>query len=237
MKSQVNTESLSFLIPAFNDEETIAKAISEAVAVGKSLKVRFDILVINDASTDETGRILEKLKRKIPMLIVRHHTDNGGYGATIRELYEWAQTTWMFSVPGDYQIGATELLKLWPLRTSYQLLIGWRQARNDPPARRLQSWVYNHLLKLMFHLPIADVNSVRLMKRAAFAKIRLTTVSAFVDAELVLNFFAKKLAVCEVPIEHRARVESQGGGGGKFGTIWPVVRDMVKTYAHSISVS
>lgn len=223
--------SLSFLIPAYNDEDTIEIAIKEAVEVGKSVSRTFDIFVINDCSPDTTKEILDRLVREIPELHVIHHEKNLGYGGTIRELYEQGRGEYLYTIPGDYQIGANELLKLIPAIDHADMVIGWRVDRHDPESRLRQSKIYNQIARLLFRFSIHDVNSVRLMKSSIMKHFHLTTTSAFVDIELLVRTLRAGFVVSEVPIEHRKRQVSEAtAGGGKVGTILPTITDMIKFF-------
>jgi glycosyltransferase involved in cell wall biosynthesis len=220
--------AVSFLIPAYRDEDTIRQVVGEADIVGKRISGNYEIIVINDASPDNTGRILEELKHKYPRLKVITHSHNLGYGGTIRDLYYSGKKDWMFTVPGDNQIPVSEIEKLIPASADADMVIGWRVNRHDPPARLRQSHVYNRLLRLLFGLNLHDVNSVRLMKSGMMQKITLSSPSAFVDAELAIQAIRKGFKVIETPIEHAARGDESTAGGGKLKTILPTIRDMVK---------
>lgn len=219
-------ESLTFIIPAYNDETTIDSVITKAVAVGQKLRIPFELLVMNDASRDATGRMLNKLKKRYPRLRVITHTTNAGYGQTIKELYKKAHTTWLFSLPGDYQIDPGELLTLWGHRSHADMIIGWRSLRHDSPTRLCQSHLYNGLLRVLFRQKVHDVNSVRLMKTSIMKLVPLTSSSAFVDAELVIRSDRAGFRVMEIPVAHRARAGA-GASGGKLTTIVPTIRDMM----------
>ena len=219
--------SLSFIIPAYRDEDTIECVVRDAVRVGKKVAKQFEIIVINDASPDQTGEVLIKLTKTIKELQVITHTDNTGYGGTIRDLYYAGKCEWLYSMPGDNQIPAEEVMKLIPHTPKADMIIGWRVNRQDPPERLRQSKIYNWLLRVLFGLTLHDVNSVRLVKKKLFDRIILHSRSAFVDAELAIR--AKRLGfrTLEVPIAHRGR-DSTGAGGGKLRTILPTIWDMLK---------
>ena len=133
----------------------------------------------------------------------------------------------MFSLPGDYQIEPAEVMKLWPHRLEADMIIGWRKSRHDSGARLRQSGIYNGLLRAMFRLNIHDVNSVRLMKTSIMKSIKLTTTSAFVDAELIVRAIRDGFRVIEIPIAHRART-GVGASGGKPKIIIPTIMDMLR---------
>jgi dolichol-phosphate mannosyltransferase len=224
-------ESLTFIIPAYNDETTIETVINKTADVGKKLRIPFTIEVIDDASSDATGYILRKLTRRMPNLHVITHTKNAGYGQTIKELYRKAYNNWLFSLPGDYQIEPGELVHLWSRRREADMIIGERRLRHDIPSRLRQSRIYNTLLRVLFHLDMHDVNSVRLMRTSLMKSICLTSSSAFVDAELVIRSKRAGFRVMEIPIDHRARAGS-GASGGKLSTILPTIRDMIVFRLH-----
>lgn len=220
--------SLSILIPAYNDEQTIGKTVLEAYKVGRKCTRKLEIIVLNDASPDNTGKVLETLRKKIPVLKILKHTINGGYGAAIKDLYYAGKNEWLFTTPGDYQIPPQEILKLIKNIGKADMVIGWRVKRRDPPNRLRQSRIYNTLLRVLYDISLKDINSVRLMKRPIMENIALTTKSAFVDAELTIMALKKGYRVIEVPISHKAReVGEVTAGGGKLKTILPVIKDML----------
>lgn len=219
-------DSLTFIIPAYNDEGTIETVVKKTVDVGKKLHIPFDILVINDASSDSTGSILKKISKKYVNLHVITHTQNAGYGATIKELYQKARNTWLFSVPGDYQIEPGEISKLWPRRGGADMIVGWRRLRRDSRVRLRQSYIYNQLLRTFLGLPLHDVNSVRLMRTSLIKAVPLRSSSAFIDAELAIRSIRAGFRVTEIPILHRARAGS-GASGGKLAVILPTILEMI----------
>ncbi len=231
LQSPQMIRSLSFVIPAYNDEKTIQTAIGEARDEAKRLNIPFEILVIDDKSPDNQAQVLHRLKKKIRELRVIYHTVNKGYGGTIKELYYTGKYQWLFTIPGDYQIGAKELRKLTPFVDRADMIVGRRIKRNDPKARQRQSKIYNFLLQLLFGMPVHDANSVRLMKRDVMKKVKLTSESAFVDAELVLRARDAGFRIVEVPIIHHGRAKGSGtGGGGSLKTILPTIQDMIRFF-------
>jgi glycosyltransferase involved in cell wall biosynthesis len=220
--------TVSFLIPAYRDEDTISTVVSEAVALGKKITSKFEVIVINDASPDATGEVLEKLKKQFNQLKVITHQKNAGYGGTIKDLYYAGKNEWLFTVPGDNQIPVSEITKLMPFINKADIILGRRVNRHDPPARLRQSKIYNVLLHILYGIKIHDVNTVRLIRRSVMEKIKLTTTSAFVDAEQLISAGRAGFKIIEVPIEHSARSDESGAGGGSLRTILPTIVDMIK---------
>lgn len=219
--------SLSILIPCYNTQTTVESVIQNAYTVGKQVSRTVEIIVIDDASSDNTATILASLQEKIPILRIYTHADNKGYGATIKSLYMKARYDWLFSLPSDDQFDAKELKKLVVHTKSADMILGLRAQRNDNMKRKVQSFIYNRLLNLLYGLAINDVNTIRLMKRHTFKQITLISDSAFVDAELAIRMKKRGAHIVEVPITHKMR-EDHGGSGGKFfRTILPTVVEMV----------
>jgi glycosyltransferase involved in cell wall biosynthesis len=218
--------SLSVLIPAYRDEDTIGTVVERARAAAMAVADRFEIVVVNDASPDDTAGALVRIGESVPELRVITHAHNLGYGATIRELYYAGRYDWLFTAPGDFQVDPLELLTLVPFASQADMVIGWRQDRNDAAARKRQSAVYNSLVRMLYGTPFRDVNSVRLMRRSALP-VRLRSASAFVDAELAIRLWRAGKRTVEAPISHRAR-QSGEGGGGKLSVILPTFTDLVR---------
>jgi len=221
--------SLSFIIPAYNDANTIKKTVLAADAVGKKIKANYEIIVINDASIDNTQAEINKISPKLKNLKIYFHKKNKGYGETIKELYYAANKSWIFSIPGDLQIDAKEVLKLIPFIDEYDMIIGKRINRSDTFLRRSQSRIYNSLLRILFNLRLSDVNSVRLLKSGVLKKIRLESKSAFVDAELAIKMQRNNFKTIEAPITHRSR-DAEGGGGGSMKIILPTITELIIFY-------
>jgi len=219
--------SLSILIPAYNDEHTIETVIRQARIAGKKHTNKYEILVIDDASPDALGNVLEKMKKRYSELRVITHIKNLGYGGTLKDLYTSGYHTWLFTVPGDYQIEPLELTKLIPYTTHADMIIGRRVARQDNWKRKIQSAIYNGLLRFLFGVKLHDINSVRLMKRAIIQNNTLRGSSAFIDAKMTIQAINSDYRVIEVPIEHRMR-KTGGAGGGKLSLILPVIWEMLK---------
>lgn len=220
--------SLSIVIPCYNTDRTVQDVVTSAYTIGKQVSRTVEIITLDDASTDRTPAILLSLKSKIPGVRILTHTVNKGYGETIKSLYQNATGDWIFSLPSDDQFDAGEILKLIPFTGSSDMILGRRVKRNDIAKRRLQSQIYNGLLRFLFGLNLHDANTIRLMKKSVMSALRLQSRSAFVDAELAIRMQEKGFTIREVPVTHKIRADKGGSGGKFFKTILPTIIDMVK---------
>jgi glycosyltransferase involved in cell wall biosynthesis len=225
--------TLSILIPAYNDAETIETVVRRAFTVAKDVATEFEIIVCDDASHDKTSDIIFRLKKQTLHVERLVHAKNKGYGETIKELYYAGKYEWLFTVPGDFQIDPMELRKLVMYQDSADMIIGWRKNRRESPERQMQTKIYNMFLRTLFQNELRDINSVRLVKRSVIDTVKPQSLSAFVDAELTIGALKKGFKVIEVPIVHKKR-ETEGAGGGKASVIIPTIIDMIRYWLAAI---
>jgi glycosyltransferase involved in cell wall biosynthesis len=218
---------LTLIIPAYNDETTIKRLVDDADELLKKVCDDYEIVVCNDGSRDTTLSILQTLAQSNPRVRLINHEVNRGFGFTIRELYLCGEKELVFSLPGDYQYAPKELLTMAIGLDNYDFIIGLRVKRNDPPRRKLQSHVYNAMLRLFYGHKQKDVNSIKLFKRKILDSVQLQSYTPFVDAELCIRAERAGFKIIEIPIEHLPRL-SQGASGGKFSVIWETFSDLIK---------
>lgn len=218
--------SISLVIPAYNDETTVGRLLTDSVTLLERICPDYEIIVTNDGSKDSTLSILRDMAGANPRIRVINHAVNLGYGSTIRELYLAGKKDLIFSLPGDYQYAPKELLLMAEGLYNYDFVIGLRVHRNDPWRRKLQSKVYNLTLRVLYGHKHKDVNSIKLFRRSILDKVALRSQTAFVDAELCIRAEKAGFKVVEIPIEHLPRL-SQGASGGKLSVISETFTDLV----------
>ncbi len=219
--------SVSLIIPAYNDEETVGRLIDDGDALLSQIAGDYEIVVVNDGSKDRTLEVIQGRAEVNPKVRVINHPVNKGFGFTIRELYLAGDKDLIFSLPGDYQYAPKEIIKMAEGLRDYDFVIGLRLHRNDPPRRKMQSKIYNLMLRTFYGHKHKDVNSIKLFRKRIFDKIQLRSQTPFVDAELCIRAERAGFKVVEIPIEHLPRM-TQGASGGKFSVIWETFSDLFK---------
>jgi glycosyltransferase involved in cell wall biosynthesis len=222
--------SISVVIPAYNDETTVGRLIDDVDCLLREISTDYEIVCINDGSKDNTLTVLEDRAARLKNVRVINHAVNQGYGRTIRELYLAGKKELVFSLPGDYQFAPKELLTMAHGLKTHDFVIGLRVKRNDPPRRKLQSHVYNLMLRMFYGIKFKDVNSIKLFKRGILEYFPLESETPFVDAELCIRAHKAGFKVIELPIEHLPRL-SQGASGGKISVITDTFGDLIKMSA------
>ena len=219
--------SVSLIIPAYNDEETVGRLIDDGDALLSQVCADYEIVVVNDGSKDRTLDVIQGRADTNPHVRLINHPVNKGFGVTIRELYMAGTKEFIFSLPGDYQYAPKELVAMAAGLKTHDFVIGLRVNRNDPPRRKMQSKVYNLMLRTFYGHRHKDVNSIKLFRKEILDHITLQSYTPFVDAELCIRAERAGFKVIELPIEHLPRT-TQGASGGKFSVIWETFSDLIK---------
>jgi len=203
----LNPASISVFLPAFNDEATIGELVSEALVLLKSLTKDYEVIVINDGSTDSTASVLDELAIGSEHIRIIHHRSNLGYGAALRTGFSNARKDLIFYTDGDGQYDVRELVLLLPLMTdNVDVVNGYKIKRQDDRYRAVSGAIYNALARWFFRLPVRDVDcDFRLVRRRALQRISLGASSGAICVELVHKLASAGCVFREVPVHHYER--------------------------------
>ncbi|HUR55824.1 MAG TPA: glycosyltransferase family 2 protein, partial [Gemmataceae bacterium] len=125
-------DALSLVIPAYNEADVIATAVEEADAALGELFEPYEILVVDDGSSDDTAAIVERLAVAFPSVRLLRHQANHGYGAALRTGFETAAFDRIAFTDADCQFDLTDLAKMVPLADEFPIVAGYRIGRKDP---------------------------------------------------------------------------------------------------------
>ncbi len=198
---------LSVFFPAYNDSGTIASMVIRAVKVASDLTPDYEVIVVDDGSSDATAEIADELARQYPHVRVVHHAKNRGYGGALQTGFRSATKELIFYTDGDAQYDPNELRALWPHMTAETDFInGYKISRSDPFHRIVIGRLYHHIVKLLFGLTVKDVDcDFRLMRRSIFEKIDLEKTSGVICLEMMKKVQDAGFRIVEVPVHHYHR--------------------------------
>src|ERR1051325_7140831 len=149
-------DSISAVLPAYNEEENIETAATRMAEVLRSLNLRdWEVIVVDDGSADRTGEIADRLAGEDPEHIrVIHHSPNRGYAQALKDGFAAARCRLLFFTDSDNQFDVREIRNLLPLIEDADIVCGFRIYRFDPLTRLVLSWGYNLLIRILFRIRV-----------------------------------------------------------------------------------
>lgn len=196
--------SISAFFPCFNDKGTIASMVLDVKSVLEKITDDFEIIVIDDGSTDGSRDLLLNLQHEVSQLKLVFHEKNKGYGGALRSGFKNATKELIFYTDGDAQYDIKELpLLLEKLNENIDVVNGCKIKRNDPIYRVIVGLIYQYIIKIAFNLKIRDVDcDFRLIRKKVFEKVNLTKDSGVICVELVRKIQAAGFKFAEVGVHH-----------------------------------
>lgn len=198
---------ISVFFPCYNDAHSIKQLVDDAFTTLKKITNQFEVIVIEDGSTDNSKNILKILERGYKELKVIYHPKNKGYGKALQAGFRNASYEWIFYTDGDGQYDVKELILLTKLISDdVDFINGIKIARKDPPYRVVIGDFYSFFTRWFFWLPIHDVDcDFRLIRKAIIKKIHLTSTSGSICVELVKKAEYAMARFREVSVTHYNR--------------------------------
>lgn len=199
--------SISVFFPAYNDGGTIPSMVITALLTLRELTDDYEVIVVNDGSSDYTPEVLDELARLYHRVRIIHHQKNRGYGGALRTGFASATKDLVFYTDGDAQYDVRELKLLLPALTQdVDLVNGYKIARSDPWYRKVIGRIYHTVARLSFGLRLRDVDcDFRLMRRSIFDRVQLESDSGVICVEMMKKIQDAGFRIAEVPVHHYHR--------------------------------
>jgi len=216
----MHEKSISVFLPALNEEDNIKICI---LSIEKYLRKRFkeyEILVVASGSTDGTEEIVRDIIKKDNHIKLISYKKVLGYGAALKSGFSHSSKDLIFYTDSDNQFNIQDLDRLLPFLDFYDIVSGYRINRQDPPMRIFIAYVYNMLIRVLFHLRIRDIDSsFKLYKKEVFGHIHLRANTGLIDAEVLIKAMKKGFSIGQVGVRHFPRTKGKAVYGvGKRNT-------------------
>lgn len=222
---------LSLVFPVFNEEASISRMLHAAVAAGEDL-VRaglirnFEIVVVDDGSTDASGAIVDAAATEDERIDVVHHATNLGFGAAVRTACSESRGKMVLLTDADLPFNLAEAFKAITLLRYYDadIVSAYRFDRTgEGPKRYLYSHVYNSLVRALLRVRVRDVNfAAKLIRREVLDTIDLRSNSPFIDAELLARAERAGFHVVQFGVDYFPRRYGESSTAS-----WTVIRAML----------
>jgi glycosyltransferase involved in cell wall biosynthesis len=206
----VSRPSLTIFFPCY-DAGTIGSLVTAADTVAAELADDYEIIVVDDGSTDTSRELLEGLRRRFARLRLVLHEANRGYGGALRSGFAHATKDLVFYTDGDGQYDVFELRKLLPImQEGVDVVNGYKIARSDPPHRVVIGSVYGWLMRQLFQFHVRDIDcDFRVIRREVFDTITLRHSTGVICLELVKKLELAGYRFVDFPVHHYYRLHGR----------------------------
>jgi glycosyltransferase involved in cell wall biosynthesis len=206
---------LSIFFPFWNEGKNIEAVIKKAIPVAEKVANKWEIIMVDDGSSDNTFEVAKKLEAKHLNLRLVSHQPNRGYGAALREGFESARYKYVVFNDGDGQFDFAEITKFLEKIEAVDMVIGHRKKRVDNPFRH----ILMNLLKIwdlmLFGFYFRDIDcGFKLFKKEALNKILpLKSEGAMITTEILAKAKRAHLKIDQVEVNHYPRIYGDQTGG------------------------
>ena len=216
---------LSVVMPAWDEEEALPSTLGEAVDVLEGMCTRWELVVVDDGSTDATAEILRSWAEREPRIRVLTQHEHMGYSRALRRGFDAARYLVVLATDADGQYDLREAEAFFGLLKGADMVAGYRLERHESWRRRVGSRVYNRLLGPMLGVRVRDVNcSFKLFRSSCLQIMDLESEGFLIDAEIFARAQCLELRWTEIGVSHRPRA----GGVSKVRpqAAWTVLGDL-----------
>ena len=205
-KSQDVVKSLSVFFPCYNEQDNVTRTVEKALGELNKLDIDFEIIIVNDGSTDKTGQIADELSQRDARIKVVHHPKNLGYGSALQSGFKTASKEYVFYTDGDGQFDMNELPPLLPMMENCDIVSCYRINRQDNMIRKLNAKCWTTLVCFLFRMKIRDIDcAFKLYRREIFDNIELTSTGALIDTEVLARATRKGYEITQTGVHHFPR--------------------------------
>ena len=195
---------ISVVVPLLNEERTLETLYAEIAAALEAQADDFEVVFVDDGSTDDSMSVLTRLHHELPNVVVVHLRRNFGKAAALQAGFLEARGDVVVTIDADLQDDPAEIPKLLAkLDEGFDLVSGWKTRRNDPLPRRLFSRIFNWATKVVSGVRLHDVNCGLKAYRAEV----LQGMRLYGELHRFIPILAayRGYRVAEIPVNHRAR--------------------------------
>jgi len=218
--------SLSIVLPAYNEEANVERAVEQVSRVARQLGMDYEIILVNDGSADRTGEIGHELEGRIPNYRLVEHYPNRGYGGSLKAGFEAATKELIAFVPADNQFDVGEITLLLEALDGADIVSGYRAKREDHFIRKLNALGWNTLVSVLFGRLCRDIDcGFKLFRREILNHVTIESNGAMIDTEFLAGAKARGYRIAEVPVTHLPRVGGEATGAN-FKVIAKAFRDL-----------
>jgi len=212
-RSDSKMPSVSVVLPAHNEEASLESVVEEVFSGIQQLKRDYEIILVNDGSTDRTGEIARRLRQRIPNLFIVEHFPSRHYGGALKAGFAAATKDLIAFFPTDKQFVFQEIGRLLEKMDCADIVSGYRANRKDNLIRRFNALGWNTLVWFLFGYLCRDIDcGFKLFRREILTHVKLVSDGAPIDTELLAGAKARGYRIAEVEVTHLPRAAGRATG-------------------------
>lgn len=209
-KDDIKIKELSVFLPTYNEEKNIAQVTRGTRKVLEKIAEKWEIIIVNDGSKDDTKQVAERLAKKYKGVRVITHKVNHGYGGALKTGYKSARFEWVAFIDSDGQFDFGEITNFIKKqqRTNADLVLGIRGERADSAMRKLLTFVWSKLIpRILFGLKVSDYScGFKLIRKKVFNKVQpLVGEEKVTQIEMLVKAQKLGFKFAEVKVKHYPR--------------------------------
>jgi glycosyltransferase involved in cell wall biosynthesis len=221
---------ISVFLPSHNEEPNVERVVRGFLAELPQLANDYEVIVVNDGSTDKTGAIADRLASEDPHVKVVHHPKNRGYGGAVISGIRAATQPYLVLVDGDGQFDPKEVANLTAFVPEYDVVAGKRIVRADPLMRRINGKSWTTLVRVVLGISITDIDcGFKLFKREFLDGMELRAHGAMISTELMARVAGRGAKIKEVGVHHLPRLAGEQSGAN-FKVIARAFKELFALY-------
>ncbi len=198
--------NLTIVVPCFNEEQSLEDTIKTNSNDANRILKNFEIIIVDDGSTDNTPKIASALSKKDSNIQLVTHKKNLGLGAAILTGARVAKYDLITYLPGDGQVYLGDIVSGLKKAKDADLVLTYRKERSDYNVyRKLLSWGLTQLLRILFGLKYKDYNWVHIYKKSIFSKLEIESKGVFFLGEIVIKAHKQGMKILEAESIYRPR--------------------------------
>ena len=226
--SSESRADLSVVIPAHNEEANLEPLIRRLLDVLKETVGSYEIVVVNDGSTDKTAEVLQNLQSRYSISVIEHDS-NRGYGAALKSGFAASSGKHVAFIDGDGQLDPDDLSSLFASSSQDTLALGYRKNRQDPPIRILLGKIFSSIfVPVVLNVRVKDVDcALKVIPKSLLDDIELQADGALINAELLAKARRRGYKMIQLPVNHLPRTQGEQSGA-KLTVIFRVFFELLK---------
>ena len=198
-------KSVSIIVTAFNEEDNISDAIKSILKAFHGIITDYEILIVNDGSTDNTQTVIEREIKKNRHIHLINNPVNQGVGTSFQTALKQARKTYVTVFPGDNDMSSKSLKELCQKMNSADLVITYPASQHRSSARKILSLTFTKFLNILFRQKIKYYNGPFIAKLTLFKNLPLKSTGFLIFAEFKLKLISQGYSYVEIPFVHVGR--------------------------------